>query len=68
MRILTKIPLKTKKLQAEKKFCQYHVKCSQFMNKYNTLKALIKEAKSNKSKCHRKGEEIKEGLQRKEEV
>ena len=37
------------------KFYQYHRKCSNCINKCTTLKALVKKAKSNKSKGYRKG-------------
>ena len=44
-----------KKPSNRKKFCQYHGKCSHSTSKCTTLKALIKQAKSNKSKEFRKG-------------
>ena len=40
---------------SKKKFCQYNEKCSRCTDEYTTLKALIKKAKFNKSKGHRKG-------------
>ena len=43
-----------KKPSRRKKFCQYHGKYSHSTDKYTTLKALIKKAKSNKSKEFRK--------------
>ena len=53
--ILIKIPQTMRNLQ-RKKFCQYHGKCSHSTERCNTLKALIKRAKSNKSKGFRKGD------------
>ena len=44
-----------KKPPSKKKFCQYHGKCSHSTDKCTTLKALIKKAKSNKSKGYWKG-------------
>ena len=41
----------------KKKFCQYHGKCSHSTDECTTLEALIKKAKSNKTKGYRKGGE-----------
>ena len=46
-----------KKPPSRKKFCQYHGKCSHSTDECTTLMALIKKAKSNKSKGYRKGGE-----------
>ena len=51
----TKFPQTTRNLQARKKFCQYHGKCSHSTDKCTTLNALIKKAKSSKSKGYGKG-------------
>ena len=42
------------KPSSSKKFCQYHGKCSHYIDKCTTLKALIKKSKSNKSKGYKK--------------
>ena len=42
---------------SKKKFCQYHEKCHHSTDKCATLKALIKNVKSNKSKEYREGGE-----------
>ena len=44
-----------KKPSSRMAFCQYHGKYSHSMDKCSTLNALIKKAKSNKSKGFRKG-------------
>ena len=46
-----------KKPSSKEKFCQYHKKCSDCTDECTTLKALIKKAKSTKSKEYRKGGE-----------
>ena len=49
-----KVSSDDKKASSRNKFCQYHGKYSHSTDKYTTLKALIKKAKSNKSKEFRK--------------
>ena len=46
-----------KKPLSRKKFCRYHGKCSHSTDECTTLKALIKQAKSNKFKGCKKGGE-----------
>ena len=52
-----KVSSDNKKPPSKKILCQYHEKWSHSTDKYATLKALIKNAKSNKSKGYRKGGE-----------